>query len=48
MKKQRYFLVDFGFATKYFDSKKNEHMKRHELEMFRGNILFASYEQLDF
>ena len=40
-------LVDFGFATKYKD-KKGNHIELGELPSFRGNIIFASRDQMEF
>lgn len=40
-------LVDFGFATKYLESKGN-HIKEDILDKFRGNLLFASQSQMEF
>ena len=34
-------LVDFGYSSKYLDSKKN-HITEKRIETFRGNIVFAS------
>ena len=34
-------LVDFGYSSKYLDSKKN-HIPEKKIETFRGNIVFAS------
>ena len=39
-------LIDFGFATKYMIN--NEHIKKTKVDIFRGNIMFASLSQLDF
>ena len=40
-------LVDFGYSTKYLDSKKN-HIAKKKIDTFRGNIIFGSYDQCDF
>lgn len=40
-------LVDFGFATKYLDSK-GKHIKEGKVNVFRGNIMFASLNQMKF
>jgi casein kinase 1 len=40
-------LVDFGYATKYKD-KKGNHIELGELPSFRGNIIFASRDQMEF
>ena len=40
-------LVDFGFAAKYVDKNK-VHMPKEELDSFKGNLIFASLNQLNF
>jgi|TARA_B110001450_G_C17190662_1_gene307221 hypothetical protein len=40
-------LIDFGYASRFQD-KDGKHIKQHEVESFKGNILFASIDQLDF
>jgi serine/threonine protein kinase len=40
-------LVDFGFSTKYLE-KEGDHRKQTILKSFRGKMLFASLNQLDF
>ena len=41
-------LVDFGFAARYIDKKTRVHIDEHEIETFRGNMIFASLNQLKF
>jgi len=41
-------LIDFGFASKYWDHKTQTHVKQESLDFFRGNLQFASYEALQF
>ena len=44
-------LIDFGFATQFMEFDKDnrvKHCEPEELENFRGNIIFASPNQLDF
>ena len=35
-------LIDFGFATRYVDKKTKEHLDKEEVNVFRGNMVFAS------
>ena len=30
-------LIDFGFATEYLDQDTGEHLRKKQLDMFRGN-----------
>ena len=39
--------MDFGFATKYLD-KKGMHLPSKELESYRGNMLTASLNHMEF
>lgn len=41
-------LIDYGFATRYIDKKKNEHIKKYEVDLFQGNLMFGSAYQLSF
>jgi serine/threonine protein kinase len=41
-------LIDFGFATKYRESKTGWHIAKKELSEFRGNIEFSSLNQMNF
>jgi serine/threonine protein kinase len=41
-------LVDFGFATRYFDKSTGLHMEEDEVDTFRGNMIFGSLNQLNF
>ena len=41
-------LIDFGFATQYIDEETNEHVKKQQLDVFRGNMVFASLNQMKF
>lgn len=40
-------LIDYGYATRYQD-KSGNHYPQSEIESFRGNILFASVDHLEF
>jgi hypothetical protein len=40
-------LIDYGYAER-FEDKSGKHIKQHEIEDFRGNVLFASVSQLEF
>jgi serine/threonine protein kinase len=40
-------LIDFGFATKYLDSK-GSHLPDKHIELFQGNLIFSSVSQLKF
>ena len=40
-------LIDYGYAAR-FEDKNGKHITQHEIEDFRGNILFASVSQLEF
>ena len=41
-------LVDYGFATSYLDETTGNHINTKTLEKFRGNMIFASLNQLNF
>ena len=40
-------LIDYGYASRYI-TKDGKLIKQHEVDSFRGNILFASVDQLEF
>lgn len=40
-------LIDYGYASKYNDPDGN-HFENEELDTFRGNLFFASLNQLNF
>ena len=41
-------LIDFGYCKKYLD-KDNSHIdEKEEVELFKGNIMYASYGQMKF
>lgn len=40
-------LVDFGFASRFLD-KHGKHIKEEEVDVFRGNMVFASVNMFDF
>lgn len=40
--------MDFGFATKYIDKATKKHVEPQEIGTFRGNMIFASANQLNF
>ena len=35
-------LVDYGFATQYIDPETKQHVEKEEVDVFRGNMIFAS------
>jgi len=42
-------LIDFGFAKKYFEPDENgeiKHVKNKKITQFKGNLLFASINQM--
>ena len=41
-------IVDFGFVTKYMDDTNKKHLPVQNVKVFRGNIMFASPNQLNF
>ena len=41
-------LVDFGFVSSVVDKHTRQHVEQTEVETFRGNIMFASMNQLNF
>lgn len=41
-------LIDYGFATRFIDPKKNQHIKKSEVDVFQGNLMFGSSYQLNF
>lgn len=41
-------MIDFGFASKYVDDKTNEHICKERVEISRGNMEFASINQMKF
>ena len=41
-------LVDYGFASPYLDKTTGRHIPKEEVETFRGNMIFASLNQLNF
>ena len=41
-------IIDFGFAKKYFDSKSRKHVSCTEMELFQGNIIYSSLNQMMF
>ena len=41
-------MIDLGFATRYIDSATQEHISKERVETFRGNIDFASFNQMKF
>jgi serine/threonine protein kinase len=40
-------LIDFGFATKFLD-KNGCHLQPKKVEMFQGNLIFSSIDQMKF
>lgn len=41
-------IIDFGFATRFLDKKTKAHLDKDEIDVFRGNMVFASLNQLKF
>lgn len=41
-------LIDFGFATRYLSSKTGIHVDCKDVDELRGNIIFASLNQMNF
>lgn len=41
-------IVDFGFVTRYADETNMKHLPVQNVKVFRGNIMFASPNQLNF
>ena len=41
-------LVDYGFASAYVDKTTGKHIAKTEVDTFRGNMIFASLNQLNF
>ena len=41
-------IVDFGFVTRYTDEANMKHLPVQNVKVFRGNIMFASPNQLNF
>ena len=41
-------LIDFGFSTRYKNLETGEHLEKKLLKTFRGNLVFASSNQMKF
>ena len=42
-------LIDFGFTTSYLDKTRNyKHIVEGQSDRFRGNLVFSSYDQMDY
>lgn len=41
-------IVDFGFVTRFMDETNQNHLAVQNVKIFRGNIMFASPNQLNF
>ena len=41
-------LIDFGFATRYLNARTGQNVECKDIEEFRGNIIFASHNQMEF
>ena len=41
-------IIDFGFATSYYQANQQDHIEQEKLSTFRGNLMFASLSQLQF
>jgi len=39
-------LIDYGFATRYIDKHTGKHIEDTHVDVFRGNMIFASLNQL--
>lgn len=46
--KQNINIIDFGFVSPYLDKDTQEHLEKTQLDCFRGNITFASLNQMKF
>lgn len=40
--------MDFGFVTRFMDEANRDHLPVQNIKIFRGNIMFASPNQLNF
>ena len=47
-KKFEVVLIDYGFATNYLEKNGKHLIQDKEVDLFRGNIMFASLNQLRF
>jgi len=41
-------VIDFGFSTRNINKTTNKHIEKSRLDTFRGNMIFASINQLNF
>ena len=41
-------IIDFGFSKKYFDSRTMQHVHLTDVEVFQGNIIYSSLNQMMF
>lgn len=41
-------IIDFGFVCPYVDQDTQEHLEKTQLDIFRGNMVFSSINQLKF
>ena len=41
-------IIDFGFATSFVDSTTGEHIKKEEVDAYRGNFYFSSTNHLKY
>ena len=41
-------LIDYGLATEYRNNATGEHLPMEEMELFNGNLMFASEYALEF
>ena len=41
-------IIDFGFASPYLEDDGNTHIKKKKVDLFQGNAMFSSMNQLKF
>lgn len=41
-------LIDFGFASRYLDKETHQHLDQVDTDLFQGNLIFSSLNQLNF
>ena len=42
------FLIDFGYCTSFIDKYNNHIEENHNIECFKGNLMFSSLDQMLF
>ena len=40
-------IIDYGYASR-FQEKNGTHIKQHEIDQFKGNLMFAPIDQIEF